>query len=204
MKRWNFAGLEASHGVSVCHRCHGSTGGRQDPGRTFKNKKMAGHLGVERVTTQNLKVVATDAERGLIMIKGAVPGAEGGYVLVTDAVKRKRPKDAPFPAAVRKAEAPRRRAEARRNNAMKVAVKTLDNKQAGEIELADEVFGLPARKDILARVVHWQLAKRRAGHAQDQGHRRGLRHGKKPWRQKGTRPRAPGLDCAARSSAAAP
>ena len=105
MKRWNFAGLEASHGVSISHRSHGSTGGRQDPGKTWKEKKMAGHFGVERVTTQNLKVVATDIDRGLIMIKGAVPGSEGGYVMVTDAVKRKRPKDAPFPAAIRAAEA---------------------------------------------------------------------------------------------------
>jgi large subunit ribosomal protein L3 len=105
MKRWNFAGLEASHGVSISHRSHGSTGGRQDPGKTWKEKKMAGHFGVERVTTQNLRVVATDVDRGLIMIKGAVPGAEGGYVMVTDAVKRKRPKDAPFPAAVRAVEA---------------------------------------------------------------------------------------------------
>jgi large subunit ribosomal protein L3 len=105
MKRWNFAGLEASHGVSISHRSHGSTGGRQDPGKTWKNKKMAGHFGVERVTTQNLRVVATDVDRGLIMIKGAVPGSEGGYVMVTDAVKRKRPKEAPFPAAVRAAEA---------------------------------------------------------------------------------------------------
>jgi large subunit ribosomal protein L3 len=103
MKRWNFRGLEASHGVSISHRSHGSTGGRQDPGKTWKNKKMAGHFGVERVTTQNLKVVATDVERGLIMVKGAVPGSEGGYVMVTDAVKRKRHKDAPFPAAVRAA-----------------------------------------------------------------------------------------------------
>jgi large subunit ribosomal protein L3 len=106
MKRWNFAGLEASHGVSISHRSHGSTGGRQDPGKTWKEKKMAGHFGVERVTTQNLRVVATDIDRGLIMIKGAVPGSEGGYVMVTDAVKRKRPKEAPFPAAVRAAEAP--------------------------------------------------------------------------------------------------
>jgi len=101
MKRWNFAGLEASHGVSISHRSHGSTGGRQDPGKTFKNKKMAGHYGVDRVTVQNLKVVATDADKGLIMIKGAVPGAPGGWVRVTDAVKRARPKDAPFPAAVK-------------------------------------------------------------------------------------------------------
>ena len=108
MKRWNFGGLRATHGVSVSHRSHGSTGNRQDPGRVFKNKKMAGHLGVERVTTQNLKVVATDAARGLLMIHGAVPGAEGGYVLVKDAAKRARPKDVPYPAALKAAaEAPK-------------------------------------------------------------------------------------------------
>jgi large subunit ribosomal protein L3 len=101
MKRWNFGGLRASHGVSISHRSHGSTGNRQDPGKVFKNKKMAGHLGTERVTTQNLKVVATDDDKGLIMIGGAVPGAEGSYVLVRDAVKRKPPKDLPFPAALR-------------------------------------------------------------------------------------------------------
>jgi len=100
MKRWNFSGLEASHGVSISHRSHGSTGNRQDPGKTFKNKKMAGHLGQERVTTLNVEVAGVDADRGLIMIKGAVPGAKGGYVLVRDAVKRARPADAPYPAAV--------------------------------------------------------------------------------------------------------
>jgi len=103
MKRWNFGGLRATHGVSVSHRSHGSTGNRQDPGRTFKNKKMAGHLGVDRVTTLNLKVVGTDAARGLLMIQGAVPGAEGGFVLVRDAVKRPRPKDVPYPAALKAA-----------------------------------------------------------------------------------------------------
>jgi large subunit ribosomal protein L3 len=100
MKRWNFAGLEASHGVSISHRSHGSTGNRQDPGKTFKNKKMAGHLGVERVTTQNLEVAGYDLDKGLLLIKGAVPGSKGGYVLVRDAVKRARPAEAPFPAAV--------------------------------------------------------------------------------------------------------
>ena len=105
MKRWNFHGLRATHGVSVSHRSHGSTGNRQDPGRTFPNKKMAGHLGVERVTTLNLKVVATDVDQGLIMIRGAVPGHEGSYVLVRDAVKRKAPKEVPFPAALRGAAA---------------------------------------------------------------------------------------------------
>jgi large subunit ribosomal protein L3 len=100
MKRWNFAGLEASHGVSVSHRSHGSTGNRQDPGKTFKNKKMAGHLGQERVTTQNLEVAGHDLEKGLLLIKGAVPGSKGTYVLVRDAVKRARHADAPFPAAV--------------------------------------------------------------------------------------------------------
>jgi large subunit ribosomal protein L3 len=100
MKRWNFAGLEASHGVSISHRSHGSTGNRQDPGKTFKNKKMAGHLGVERVTTQNLEIAGVDAAKGLLLVKGAVPGAKGSYVLVRDAVKRPRHADAPFPAAV--------------------------------------------------------------------------------------------------------
>jgi large subunit ribosomal protein L3 len=101
MKRWNFAGLRASHGVSISHRSHGSTGGRQDPGKTFKNKKMAGHLGVERVTTLNLKVVQTDVERGLILVEGAVPGAKGGWITVRDAVKKHLPKEAPQPGAFR-------------------------------------------------------------------------------------------------------
>src|SRR5215472_6865607 len=101
MKRWNFAGLRATHGVSISHRSLGSTGQRQDPGKTFKNKKMAGHLGAERVTTLNLEVVVSDPERGVLMIKGAVPGSAGGWVLVRDAVKRKMPADLPFPAALR-------------------------------------------------------------------------------------------------------
>jgi large subunit ribosomal protein L3 len=100
MKRWNFGGLEASHGVSISHRSHGSTGNRQDPGKVFKNKKMAGHLGDERVTTLGLEVAAVDAEKGLIFLKGAVPGARNGFVLVRDAIKRPRPADAPYPAAL--------------------------------------------------------------------------------------------------------
>ncbi len=103
MKRHNFGGLRASHGVSISHRSHGSTGGRQDPGKVFKNKKMAGHMGDVRVTTQNLEVVNTDVERGLIMVRGAVPGAKGGWVLMRDAVKSKLPEGVPFPGAVRKA-----------------------------------------------------------------------------------------------------
>jgi large subunit ribosomal protein L3 len=106
MKRWNFGGLRATHGVSVSHRSLGSTGQRQDPGKTFKNKKMAGHLGAERVTTLNLEVVATDVERGVLMLKGAVPGSAGGWVLIRDAVKRKMPADLPFPAALRSDAAP--------------------------------------------------------------------------------------------------
>src|ERR1700761_6339906 len=103
MKRWNFGGLRATHGVSLSHRSLGSTGNRQDPGKTFKNKKMGGHLGVETVTTQNLTVFRIDAERGLIMIKGAVPGSEGSYVRVSDAIKKGAHADAPKPGGFRKA-----------------------------------------------------------------------------------------------------
>jgi large subunit ribosomal protein L3 len=105
MKRWNFGGGRATHGNSLSHRIAGSTGQRQDPGKVFKGKKMAGHLGDERVTTQNLKIVKTDAGRGLIMVEGSVPGHNGGWILVRDAVKRALPKEAPKPGAIRKAEA---------------------------------------------------------------------------------------------------
>src|ERR1700729_2137796 len=101
MKRWNFGGLRATHGVSVSHRSHGSTGGRQDPGKTFKNKKMAGHMGTDRGTTQNLRVVRTDPERGLILAEGAVPEHAGGWIAVRDAVKKPLPKDAPLPGKFR-------------------------------------------------------------------------------------------------------
>ena len=103
MKRHNFGGLRASHGVSVSHRSHGSTGQCQDPGKVFKGKKMAGHMGSARITTQNLEVVRTDADRGLIMVKGAVPGSKGGWVTIKDAVKKKLPENVPFPAALKSA-----------------------------------------------------------------------------------------------------
>ncbi|MDG4720366.1 MULTISPECIES: 50S ribosomal protein L3 [Thalassospira] len=101
MKRHNFGGLRASHGVSISHRSHGSTGQCQDPGRVFKGKKMAGHLGAARVTVQSLKVVASDADKGLLLIHGAVPGHKGAYVLVKDSVKRAAPEGLPFPAALK-------------------------------------------------------------------------------------------------------
>jgi len=110
MKRWNFGGLEATHGVSISHRSLGSTGNNQDPGRTFKNKKMHGQYGVERVTTQNLEVAKVDVERGLIMLRGSVPGAKGGWVMIRDAVKRPHP-DVPTPAAIRAANAAAEAAE---------------------------------------------------------------------------------------------
>ncbi|MFC6758767.1 50S ribosomal protein L3 [Sulfitobacter porphyrae] len=103
MKRHNFGGLRASHGVSISHRSHGSTGQCQDPGKVFKGKKMAGHMGAARVTTQNLEVVKTDSARGLIMVKGAVPGSKGGWVTVKDAVKKPFPDDAILPAALKSA-----------------------------------------------------------------------------------------------------
>ena len=111
MKRWNFGGLRATHGVSISHRSHGSTGQRQDPGKVFKGKKMAGHLGMERVTIQNLEVVRTDPERGLILVKGAVPGGENCWVEIRDAVKAKLPEGAPSPAAIRSDAAPKAKTE---------------------------------------------------------------------------------------------
>jgi large subunit ribosomal protein L3 len=105
MKRHNFGGLRASHGVSISHRSHGSTGQCQDPGKVFKGKKMAGHMGAARVTTQNLQVVKTDADRGLIMVRGAVPGSKGGWVTIKDAVKKPIPENAILPAALRSAAA---------------------------------------------------------------------------------------------------
>lgn len=116
MKRHNFGGLEASHGISISHRSHGSTGQCQDPGRVFKGKKMAGHLGDERVTQQNMQVVDTDVDNGLILIKGAIPGAKNGYILLKDSVKRALPAEVPFPACLKgdaaKADAPKDEAPA--------------------------------------------------------------------------------------------
>jgi large subunit ribosomal protein L3 len=103
MKRWGFGGLRATHGVSVSHRSLGSTGQRQDPGRVFKNKKMAGHMGAKNRTQQNLEIVRTDAERGLLFVKGSVPGHKGGWLLVKDSVKIARPDAAPYPAGIRQA-----------------------------------------------------------------------------------------------------
>ena len=105
MKRHNFGGLRASHGVSISHRSHGSTGQCQDPGKVFKGKKMAGHMGAAKVTTQNLQVVRTDAERGIIMVKGAVPGSKGGWVTLKDAVKKPTPENTVYPAGLRAANA---------------------------------------------------------------------------------------------------
>ena len=118
MKRHNFGGLRATHGVSISHRSHGSTGQCQDPGRVFKGKKMAGHMGAAKVTTQNLQVVRTDGDRGLIMVKGAVPGSKGGWVTIKDAVKKPTPENTVYPAGLKSAaaaEAPAEEVEAENN-----------------------------------------------------------------------------------------
>ena len=112
MKRWNFGGLRATHGVSVSHRSHGSTGNRQDPGKVFKNKKMAGHMGQDNVTTLNLTVFRVDVERGLILLRGAVPGTEGGWVKIRDAIKLPAPEGVPTPGAIKQSAAQQAPAEA--------------------------------------------------------------------------------------------
>lgn len=117
MKRHNFGGLRATHGVSVSHRSHGSTGQCQDPGKVFKGKKMAGHMGAVRVTTQNLQVIKTDSDRGLLMIKGAVPGSKGGWVTIKDSVKKAAPEGLPMPAAIRAAASEAPAAEAQEGGA---------------------------------------------------------------------------------------
>jgi len=132
MKRHNFGGLRASHGVSISHRSHGSTGQCQDPGKVFKGKKMAGHMGAARVTTQNLQVVRTDAERGLIMIKGAVPGSKGGWVTIKDAVKKPFPEHAILPAALKSA------ADEARRAAEEAAAQAAAEEEAEAKRLAEE------------------------------------------------------------------
>ena len=186
MKRWNFGGLRATHGVSVSHRSHGSTGGRQDPGKTWKNKKMAGHMGVDKVTTQNLRVVQTDVERGLILVEGAVPGHAGGWIAVRDAIKKPLPKDAPLPGKFRVHASPRRRRRPKGNDAMKYDVTSIEGAAAGSLELNEAVFGLEPREDLIARMVRWQLAKRQAGDHKTLGRADIHRTGKKMYKQKGT------------------
>jgi large subunit ribosomal protein L3 len=132
MKRHNFSGLRASHGVSVSHRSHGSTGQCQDPGKVFKGKKMAGHMGSARITTQNLQVMKTDSDRGLIMVKGAVPGSKGGWVTVKDAVKKAFPDAAIKPAALRSA------GEAAKKAAAAAAAAAAEEEAARAAELAAE------------------------------------------------------------------
>jgi len=117
MKRWNFSGHRASHGNSVTHRAHGSTGQRQDPGKVFKGKKMAGHLGDETVTTQNLVVAGVDLEDNLVLVQGSVPGSDNGWVIITDAVKKPAPKDAPVPAGLKQSAKPAKAAEAKTEEA---------------------------------------------------------------------------------------
>jgi 50S ribosomal protein uL3/50S ribosomal protein L4 len=169
MKRWNFGGLRATHGVSVSHRSIGSTGGRQDPGKTFKNKKMPGHMGVDRITTLNLRVVQTDVERGLILVEGAVPGSKGS------------PASSRSPAASRLRLRPSRRARE-----MELKVTTLEGKEAGSVQLSDAIFGLEPRSDIIQRCVQWQLNKRQAGTHKAKGRAEIWRTGKKMYKQKGT------------------
>ena len=132
MKRWNFGGLRASHGVSISHRSIGSTGGRQDPGKTFKNKKMPGHMGVDRVTTLNLKVVQLDVERGLILVEGAVPGSKGGWITVRDAVKKALPKDAPKPGKFRESAASAKAEEAKAAEVTAESAPAADTNKEGE------------------------------------------------------------------------
>ncbi len=138
MKRWNFGGLRATHGVSVSHRSHGSTGQRQDPGRTFPGKKMAGHYGQETVTTLNLTVWRIDAERGLILVKGAVPGAQGSFVRIRDAVKAELPADAPKPGAFRKAGEPTPAEAAAETPAEEPAVAQAPAEEAPAAEAGDQ------------------------------------------------------------------
>ena len=192
MKRWNFSGLEASHGVSISHRSLGSTGNRQDPGKTFKNKKMAGHLGVERITTLNLEVAAVDADKGLLMIKGAVPGAQGRLC----AGARRGEACAAGGCAV-SGRAGRSGSGELRARSMQVEITTLDKASAGNAELPDELFGGQAASGHHG--ARGALAVRQAPrrHAQHQGAERGVRHHEEAVSPEGHR------QCAARQPARA-
>jgi large subunit ribosomal protein L3 len=134
MKRWNFKGLRATHGVSVSHRSHGSTGQRQDPGKVFKNKKMAGHMGQDNVTTLNLTVFRVDVERGLILLKGAVPGTEGGFVKIRDAVKHPVPEGVPTPGATKNAKTGAPSAEAPAETPAEDAAPAAEAETGGEAQ----------------------------------------------------------------------
>ncbi|MDO5757629.1 MAG: 50S ribosomal protein L3 [Rhodobacterales bacterium] len=148
MKRHNFRGLEMTHGVSISHRSHGSTGQCQDPGKVFKGKKMAGHMGAARITTQNLQVIKTDADRGLIMVKGAVPGSKGGWVTIKDAVKKPFPENAIMPAALKSdAEAAAKAAE--EAAAAAAAEEAAAAKAAAEAQAAEEAA---AEKEAEAQI----------------------------------------------------
>ena len=160
MKRHNFAGLRASHGVSISHRSHGSTGQCQDPGKVFKGKKMAGHMGAARVTVQNLEVVRTDADRGLIMIKGAVPGAKGGWVTIKDAVKKPAPENVILPAALRSAA----------KEAAAAAEKAAAEAAAAEVEAAAEkAAAQAAEQEALAKAAEAASSDESSGDAPDGG-----------------------------------
>ena len=148
MKRHNFGGLRASHGVSISHRSHGSTGQCQDPGRVFKGKKMAGHMGAARVTTQNLQVVKTDADRGLIMVKGAVPGSKGGWVTIKDAVKKPFPENAILPAALKSAADEAAKAAAEAAAQAEAEAKAAEEAAAAEAAAAEEAALQQAEAEI--------------------------------------------------------
>ena len=150
MKRHNFGGLRATHGVSISHRSHGSTGQCQDPGKVFKGKKMAGHMGAVRVTTQNLQVVKTDSERGLIMIKGAVPGSKGGWVTIKDAVKKPSPENAILPAALKSAAEEARKAAEEAAAQAEAEAKAAEEAAAAEAAAAEEAALKEAEADIEA------------------------------------------------------
>ena len=196
MKRWNFSGLRASHGVSISHRSIGSTGGRQDPGKTFKNKKMPGHLGVDRVTTLNLKVMQTDVDarphpgrgRGARRQGRLDHGARRGEEEAADGV----PKPGKFKLADNESTAAVSvgrsfsRRERRRARDMELKVTSLDGKNSGSVTVSDTIFGLEPRTDLIHRCVVWQLAKRQAGTHQVKNRADIHRTGKKMYRQKGT------------------